>query len=193
MLGAGLLPSGPAAAQALLWPSVGFAPLPSFAWPGPAEDTDGRWTGGYARLSTGYAVASSRHVGSFAGPTLGFEGGRTWQAGPILYGISGGLDYLAGLDGSPTPGYGRLAYGRDFAGTVAVTIGTLLAPDILVYAKTGAVAVHETLRVGPRPGALPFSREDLAVRPVAGVGVAWAVTDRLTLAVEAGVVGAGIR
>ncbi len=193
MLGASLLPAGPAAAQALLWPALGFAPLPSFAWPGPVEDTDSRWTGSYARLSTGYAVASSRHFGSYGGPTLGFEGGRMWQAGPILYGISGGLDYLAGLDGSLTPGYGRLAYAQDFAGTVEMKVGTLLSPDVLVYAKTGAVAVHETLRVGPRPGALPISRQDLAVRPVAGVGVEWAVTDRLTLAVEAGVVGAGIR
>ncbi|RUP17638.1 MAG: hypothetical protein EKK44_28145, partial [Methylobacterium sp.] len=61
------------------------------------------------------------------------------------------------------------------------------------YAKTGALALHQTLRVGPTPGSLPFTRQDIAVRPVAGVGVEWAVTDRLSLAVEAGVVGGGIR
>ncbi|MCJ2087223.1 hypothetical protein MKK88_14690 [Methylobacterium sp. E-005] len=193
VLGACCLTAGPAAAQALLWPSIGFAPLPSFAWPAPVADAAGRWTGSYARLSTGYAVTSARHFGSTSGPTLGFEAGRMWQEGPILYGISGGFDYLAGLDGTLTQGYGRLAYARDFAGAIEVKVGTLLSPDVLVYAKTGAVALHETLRVGPTPATLPFSRQDIAVRPVAGVGVEWAVTDRLSLAVEAGVVGGGIR
>ena len=100
------MPAFPAAAQAFL-SLVGFAPLPSFALD-PVEDA-GRWTGSYASLSTGYAVSTSRHVGSYSGPTLGFEGGRMWQEVPILYGISGGLDYLAGLDGTLTPGFGRLA------------------------------------------------------------------------------------
>ncbi|MCJ2066131.1 hypothetical protein MKK63_26015 [Methylobacterium sp. J-088] len=193
VLGACCLSAGPAAAQALLWPSIGFAPLPSFAWPAPAEDAAGRWTGSYARLSTGYAVTSSRHFGSYSGPTIGFEAGRMWQEGPILYGISGGFDYLAGLDGTLAPGYGHLAYSRDFAGALAVKVGTLLTPDVLVYGKGGALALHESLRVGPTPATLPFSRQDIAVRPVAGVGVEWAVTDRLSLAVEAGVVGGGIR
>jgi len=188
-LGIGLLQASPAAAQALLWPAIGFAPLPSFAWPQPAEDADGRWTGSYARLSTGYAVTTTRHSGSYAGPTLGFEGGRMWQEGSILYGLSGGFDYLAGLDGNLTPAYGRRSYARDFAGTLEVKVGTLLTPDVLLYAKGGGVALRETLRVGPTPSTLPFTRQDIAVRPVAGVGVAWAVTDRLSLAVEAGVVG----
>lgn len=193
LLGGWALAAGPATAQTLLWPSLGFAPLPSFAWPQPDGDAAGRWTGSYARLSTGYAVTSSRHFGSYSGPTLGFEAGRLWQEGPILYGISGGFDYLAGLDGTLTPGYGRLACARDFAGALEVKVGTLLAPDVLIYAKTGAVALHETLRVGPTPGALPFSRQDVSVRPVAGVGVEWAVTDRLSVGVEAGVVGGGLR
>ncbi|MGU3664038.1 outer membrane protein [Methylobacterium sp. A49B] len=192
-LGIGLLQACPAAAQGLLWPGIGFAPLPAFAWPEPAGDAYGRWTGSYARLSTGYAVTTSRRFGSYAGPTLGFEGGRMWQEGPILYGISGGFDYLAGLDGNLTPGFGRLAYARDFAGALEVKVGTLLTPDVLVYAKGGGVALHETLRVGPTPSTLPFTRQDIAVRPVAGVGVEWAVTDRLSLGVEAGVVGGGIR
>ena len=192
-LGFGLLQGSQAGAQALLWPAIGFAPLPAFAWPQTAEDAYGRWTGSYARLSTGYAMTTSRHFGSYSGPTIGFEGGRMWQEGPILYGISGGFDYLAGLDGTLTPGYGRLAYTRDFAGALQVQVGTLLTPDVLVYAKGGAGALHETLRVGPTPSALPFSRQDIAVRPVAGVGVEWAVTDRLTVGVEAGVVGGGLR
>lgn len=192
LLGGCILPAGPATAQALL-PSVGFAPLPSFAWPQPADDDASRWTGSYARLSTGFAVVASRHSGSYAGPTVGFEGGRMWQEGRILYGISGGLDYLAGLDGGLTPGFGRATYASDFAGALQVKVGTLLTPDVLLYAKTGAVAVHEMVRAGPTPVSPPFTRQDIAVRPVAGVGVEWAVTDRLSLAVEAGVVGNGLR
>lgn len=191
--GACCLPAGPTAAQAILWPSLGFAPLPSFAWPQPDGADTVRWTGSYASLSTGYAATSSRRLGGASGPTIGFEAGRTWQAGPILYGISGGFDTLAGGAGGPTPGYGRLAYSRDGAGTLEVKAGTLLAPDVLVYAKAGVGALHETLRIGPTPSTLPIARQDIAVRPVAGVGVAWAVTDRLSLAVEAGVVGNGIR
>ena len=189
-LGLCLLPAFPAAAQAFL-PLVGFAPLPSFALD-PVEDA-GRWTGSYAHLSTGYAVSTSRHFGSYSGPTLGFEGGRMWQEGPILYGISGGLDYLAGLDGNLTPGFGRLAYSRDFAGALEVKVGTLLTPDVLLYAKAGAGAVHDTLRVGPTPFSPPLTREDIAILPNARVGVEWAVTDRLSVAVEAGVVRNGLR
>ncbi|MCJ2138680.1 outer membrane protein [Methylobacterium sp. E-066] len=190
VLGAALLPAGPAAAQVLL-PFTGFTPLPAFAWE-PVADA-GRWTGSYASLSTGYAVTTSRHFGSYSGPTIGFEGGRMWQEGPILYGISGGLDYLAGLDGNLTPGFGRLAYSRDFAGALEVKVGTLLAPDVLLYAKAGAAAVHDTLRVGPTPFSPPLTREDIAILPNARVGVEWAVTDRLSVAVEAGVVRNGLR
>ena len=189
-LGLCLLSAFPAAAQAFL-PLAGFAPLPSFALD-PVEDA-GRWTGSYARLSTGYAVSTSRHFGSYSGPTLGVEGGRMWQEGPILYGISGGLDSLAGLDGTLTPGFGRLAYSRDFAGALEVKVGTLLTPDVLLYAKAGAGAVHDTLRVGPTPFSPPLTRENIAILPNARVGVEWAVTDRLSVAVEAGVVRNGLR
>jgi outer membrane immunogenic protein len=172
--------------------SLGFAPLPSFAWPQAAPDEGSRWTGSYARLSTGFAVSSSKHFGSYGGPTFGFEGGRMWQEGGLLYGIEGGFDYLAAAGGL-TPGRGGFAYSRDLAGAVQVKVGTLLTPDVLLYAKAGAVATHETLRFGATPASLPFSRDDIVVRPDASVGVEWAITDRLSVAVEAGVTGRGIR
>ena len=193
MIAASPLAAGSATAQAMLWPSIGFGPLPSFAWPKPSGDAADRWTGSYARLSTGYAITQARHFGSVSGPTVGFEGGRLWREGQVLFGISGGFDSLVGLGGALTPGYGRVAYARDFAGALEVKVGTLLTPDVLVYAKTGAVAVHETLRVGPTRDTLAVNCQDIAVRPVAAVGVEWAVTDRLSLGVEAGVVGGGIR
>ena len=188
----GALWAGPAAAQGFL-PFVGFSPLPTFAWPRPDGDAESRWTGSYAALSTGFAVSTSKRLGSYAGPTLGFEGGRIWQEGPLLWGIVGGFDALAPVGGNLTPGFGRLAYTRDLAGALHLQVGTLVTPDVLVYAKAGGWAVHETLRVGPSPAAQAFSRTDLAVRPDARVGVEWAVTDRLSVAVEAGVVGGGIR
>ncbi|MFH6783976.1 MULTISPECIES: outer membrane protein [Methylobacterium] len=193
VLGLCALRPDPGAAQGL----VGFGLLPVFAWPrGLAEDgleAGERWSGSYARLSTGFEAVSSRRFGGYAGPTIGFEGGRMWQEGRFVYGIAGGFDYLAATSGGLNPGYGGLAYTRDFAGGVQVKVGALLTPDVLLYARAGAAAVHGTLRAGATPVSAPFSRDDIFVRPDAHVGVEWAVTDRLTLAVEAGVVGGGLR
>jgi outer membrane immunogenic protein len=184
LLGGCILRADPAAAQAP-WPSVGFGPLPAFASAQPNADAESRWAGSYARMSTGFAAVSSRRFGGYAGPTVGFEGGRLWQEGGFVYGVVGGFDYLAA--GGATPGFGRLAYTRDFAGALHVQAGALLTPDVLLYAKAGATAVHEQLRLGPTAISPPIAREGVAVRPDARVGVEWAVTDRLSVAVEAGV------
>jgi outer membrane immunogenic protein len=191
VLGGGILCADLAAAQGAS-ASDSWASLPSFAWPQPAEDERSRWAGSYARMSTGFAVVSSKRFGSYAGPTVGFEGGRMWQDGSIVYGVVGGFDYLAALRGGATPAFGGVAYTRDFSGGVGLKVGTLVTPDVLVYAKAGAVAVHEKLRFGATPSSLPFTREDIVVRPEARVGVEWAVTDRLTVGLEAGVVGPGL-
>ena len=197
-LGVGLLPGlaalrpEPAAAQGL----VGFGLLPVFAWPRAVEDRlgeDSRWAGSYARVSTGFEAVSSRRFGSYAGPTIGFEGGRMLQEGRFVYGIAGGFDYLAATSGGLTPGFGGLSYTRDFAGAVQVKVGTLLTPDVLLYARAGAAAVHGTLRAGATPVSMPFSRDDVVVQPDAHVGVEWAITDRLSVAVEAGVGGYALR
>jgi outer membrane immunogenic protein len=191
VLGGAVLSADLAAAQGL--PFTGFTALPSFAWPQPAGGEDGRWVGSYARLSTGFEVSSSKRFGSSAGPTVGFEGGRMWQEGRLVYGVVGGVDYLAAVGGGATPGFGGLSYSRDFAGALQVKVGALLTPDVLLYAKAGASAVHQKLQVGATPFSLPFAREDVAVRPDARVGVEWAVTDRLSVSVEAGVAGQALR
>lgn len=191
-LGALLCGALPAAAQGVPF-STGFAPLPSFAWPGAAGDGSSRWEGSYASLSTGFEAVSSKRFGGYSGPTVGFEGGRWWQEGRLVYGVSGGFDYLIPTGGIATPGFGRLAYSRDLAGAVHAQVGTLLTPSVLLYGKVGAWAVHETLRAGPTAFAQGFSRDDLAVRPDARVGVEWALTDRLSVAVEAGMVGNRLR
>lgn len=191
-LGALSLGTGPALAQGVPF-SVGFASLPSFAWPGAPGVERGRWEGSYASLSTGYEAVSSKRFGSYSGPTIGFEGGRLWQEGNLVYGLSGGIDYLIPTGGIATPAFGRLAYSRDLAGVVHAQVGTLLTPNVLLYGKVGAWAVHETLRAGPTAVSPAFSRDDLAVRPDARVGVEWALTDRLSVAVEAGVVGNRLR
>jgi outer membrane immunogenic protein len=186
VLGGAVLSADLAAAQGL--PFAGFTALPSFAWPQPGGG-DSRWAGSYARLSTGFEVSSSKRFGSHAGPTVGFEGGRMWQEGRLVYGIVGGFDYLAAIGGGATPGFGGLSLSRDFSGALQVKVGALLTPDVLLYAKAGASAVHEKLRFGATPFSLPFAREDVAVRPDARVGVEWAVTDRLSVSVESGVAG----
>ncbi len=190
MLGVGVIWANLAAAQGTSW-SDGFASLPSFAWPQSGSGEESRWTGSYARMSTGFEVSSSKHFGSYAGPTLGFEGGRMWHDGPFVYGVVGGFNYLDVIGGGATPRFGGLAYSRDLAGALQVKVGALLTPDVLLYAKAGAVAEHEKLRFGATSFSPTFTREDIAVRPDARVGVEWAVTDRLSVAVEAGTAGRG--
>lgn len=192
LLGGSLFPASLAGAQ-VAPPSLGMGTLPYFAWPESAEREASRWEGSFARLSTGFEVSSSKHSGSYAGPTIGFEGGRMWQEGDLVYGVVGGFDYLAAIGGGPTPAFGRYAYSRDFSGAIQFKVGTLVTPDVLVYAKAGAWAVNEKLHFGPTSTSLPFNRQDVVVRPDARVGVEWAVTDRLSVAVEAGVTGPGLR
>jgi opacity protein-like surface antigen len=187
---AGALWADLAAAQGS--PFIGLTSLPSFAWPRAAGEEESRWAGSYARMSTGFEVSSSKRFGSYSGPTVGFEGGRMWQEGRLVYGVVGGFDYLAAIGGGATPGFGGLAYSRDFSGALQVKVGALLTPDVLLYAKAGAVAVHEKWNFGPTSSSLPFTREDMAVRPDARVGVEWAVTDRLSVGLEAGVMGRGL-
>jgi hypothetical protein len=182
-----------ARAQAFL-PFTGFAALPSFAWPQFEPAVDGsRWEGSFARLSTGFQVSSSKRLGTFAGPTVGFEGGKMWRDGQFVYGVVGAFDYVQPLGGYGTPSFGGVAYTRDFAGIVQFKAGALVADNVLVYTKVGAAAINETLRFGATPVSTPFNRSDIAVRPDARVGVEWVVTDKLTVGLEAGVTGAAIR
>jgi outer membrane immunogenic protein len=185
--------AGSAQAQTL-FPFTGFAALPSFAWPRPAATPDAdAWDGTYARMSTGFEVSSSRRFGTFAGPTVGFEGGKFWRDGPFIYGIVGAFDYVQPIGGYGSPRFGSALLTRDFAGAVQFKAGAFVADNVLVYTKVGGIAVNETLRVGATPFAMPFDRTEIAVRPDARVGVEWAVTERLTLGLEAGVRGSAIR
>lgn len=190
-LGLGLAFSPVAQGQAFL--PFGFTSLPSFAWPREAPEGLSTWEGAYGRLSSGFQVSSSRRFGTAAGPTIGFEGGRMWREGDVVFGIVGAVDYLAPYGGYAAPSFGRMTYTRDFAGALQVKAGTFVADNVLLYTKAGFAAVNETLRFGATPISQAFSRENIAVRPDARVGVEWAVTDRLTLGIEAGVTGHGIR
>lgn len=189
----GLALSSTVAAAQVASPFVGAA-LPSFAWPDAARGTDGpRWDGSYARLSSGFQVTSSKRVGTFAGPTIGFEGGKMVREGDVVYGIVGGFDYLSPYAGYGTPRFGSAAYTRDFAGAIQFKAGTLIGDNVLVYAKVGAVAVNETLRFGGSAVSTPFNRSEIAVRPDARAGIEWAVTDHVTLSLEVGKTGPALR
>lgn len=182
-----------AQAQALL-PFTGFASVPSFAWSQPTLDPGGiKWEGSYARISSGFQVTSSRHFGTSAGPTVGLEGGKMWRDGNFVYGVVGALEYAPSFGGYGTPGFGQTTYTRDLAGAFQIKAGVLATPDVLLYTKVGAVAASETWRYGATPFSTPFSRSDIAVRPEARAGVEWAVTDKLTLGLEVGVVGPAMR
>ena len=108
----------------------------------------GLLTRSYARLWTGFEVASSKHFGSYAGPTVGFEGGRMWQEERLVYGVVGGFDYLAAIDGGATPGLGRLAYSRDFSGAVQVKVGALVHPvRLATTGRTAGPSLYHLLEV----------------------------------------------
>lgn len=185
-LGLALLAAPAANAQAFL-PFTGFSTLPSFAWNRPTDFDDTRWEGSYARMSTGYQVTSSKRFGTVSGPTVGFEGGKMWRDGQFVYGVVGAFDYMQPIGGYGTPHFNSVAYTRDFAGAIQFKAGAFVADNVLVYTKLGASAVNGTWRYGATPGSMPFNRSDIAFGPDARVGVEWAVTDRLTLSVEAGV------
>lgn len=191
LLGVALLAAPAAVAQTFL--PLGFGTLPSFAWPR-YEPVDGpAWDGSYARMSAGYQVTSSKRFGTYSGPTVGFEGGKMWRDGQFVYGIVGAFDYMQPIGGYGTPSFGSVAYTRDFAGALQFKAGAFVADNVLVYTKVGAIAANETLRFGATSHSMPFDRSQIAVRPDARVGVEWAVTERLTVGIEAGVTGAPIR
>ena len=116
-----------------------------------------------------------------------------WQDGGFVYGIVGSFDAFTPLGSSAIPRFGGLTYTRDFAGTLQVKAGALLTDNVLLYTKVGGALVNETWRFGTTRATPTFSRSDIALRPDARVGVEWAVTDRITLGIEAGVTGSGLR
>lgn len=187
------LSTGAAQAQAFL-PFTGFAPLPSFAWDQPTLEPGGvRWEGSYARISSGFHVSSSKRLGTNAGPTFGLEVGTMRREGNVVYGIVGALEYMPAVGGYGTPSFGSVAYTRDFAGAFQIKTGVLVTPDVLLYTKLGMSAANETMRFGASPWSVPFTRSDIVLRPEARAGVEWAVTDKVTLGLEVGLVGRAVR
>ena len=182
-----------AQAQAFL-PLSGFGILPSFAWSQPTLSPGGvKWEGSYARISSGFQVTSSKHFGTSAGPVIGLEAGKMWREGDFVYGIAGVLDFAPSFGGYNNPGFNQASYTRDIAGAFQLKAGVFATPDVLLYTSVGMSAANETFRYGATAFSTPFSRSDIAVRPEARAGVQWAVTDKVTLGLEVGVVGPAIR
>jgi opacity protein-like surface antigen len=182
-----------AQAQAFL-PLSGFGILPSFAWSQPTVSPGGvKWEGSYARISSGFQVTSSKHFGTSAGPVIGLEAGKMWRDGDFVYGIAGVLDFAPSFGGYNNPGFNQASYTRDIAGAFQLKAGVFATPDVLLYTSVGMSAANETFRYGATAFSTPFSRSDIAVRPEARAGVQWAVTDKVTLGLEVGVVGPAIR
>lgn len=172
---------------------TGYSPLPFFAWPKYEPLDASPFEGSYARMSAGYQVTSSKGFGTLSGPTIGLEGGKMWREGRFVYGVVGALDYMPVIGGYPTPGIGSGYYSRDFAGGFQLKAGFLAANNVLVYTKLGATAFNETLHFGATNFTAPFNRNAFTVRPDARVGVEWAVSDKVTIGIEAGVTGSPIR
>ncbi|PZR94520.1 MAG: hypothetical protein DI537_07120 [Stutzerimonas stutzeri] len=182
-----------AQAQAFL-PLSGFGILPSFAWSQPTVAPGGvKWEGSYARISSGFQVTSSKHFGTSAGPVIGLEAGKMWRDGDFVYGIAGVLDFAPSFGGYNNPGFNQASYTRDIAGAFQLKAGVFATPDVLLYTSVGMSAANETFRYGATAFSTPFSRSDIAVRPEARAGVAWAVTNNVTLGLEVGVIGPEMR
>lgn len=192
-LGVATLASSGAQAQVAL-PYWGFSALPSFAWTEPTLAPGGvKWDGSYARISSGFQVTSSKRFGTSAGPVIGLEAGKMWRDGDFVYGISGALEFTPSFGGYANPGFNQASYTRDIAGAFQVKAGVFATPDVLLYTSVGMSAANETFRYGATPFSTPFSRSDIAVRPEARAGVAWAVTNNVTLGLEVGVIGPEMR
>lgn len=191
---AALMATGvPAQAQTALSLS-GFGILPSFAWSQPTLSPGGvKWEGSYARISSGFQVTSSKRFGTSAGPVIGLEAGKMWRDGDFVYGISGALEFTPSFGGYANPGFNQASYTRDISGAFQVKAGVFATPDVLLYTSVGMSAANETFRYGATPFSTPFSRSDIAVRPEARAGVAWAVTNNVTLGLEVGVIGPEMR
>lgn len=193
---AALMATGvPAQAQAQAFlPLSGFGILPSFAWSQPTLSPGGvKWEGSYARISSGFQVTSSKRFGTSAGPVIGLEAGKMWRDGDFVYGISGALEFTPSFGGYANPGFNQASYTRDISGAFQVKAGVFATPDVLLYTSVGMSAANETFRYGATPFSTPFSRSDIAVRPEARAGVAWAVTNNVTLGLEVGVIGPEMR
>jgi opacity protein-like surface antigen len=186
-----LLGAGASAQAQTFLPLSGFAPLPSFAWDSPSLSP--KWEGSYARISSGFQVTSGKHIRTSAGPTIGLEAGTMRREGNFVYGIAGAIDYAPAVGGYGYPSFGNAAFTRDIAGAFRVQAGVLVTPDVLLYTSAGLSAANETWRYGATNFSSPFSRSDIAVRPEARAGVLWAVTDKLTIGLEASVIGQQIR
>jgi len=185
--------SAPAQAQAFL-PLSGFGFVPSFAWSEPTVSPGGvKWDGSYARISSGFQVSSSKRFGTSAGPVIGLEAGKMWRDGDFIYGIAGALEFSPAFGGYANPGFNQASYTRDISGAFQLKAGVFATPDVLLYTSVGLAAVNETFRYGATPFFTPFSRSDIALRPEARAGIAWAVTNNVTLGLEVGVVGSAIR
>ena len=183
----GLLTAVPAHAQAIPFT------LPFFAMPNYELGTTSPFEGSYARVSTGFQVTSMKGFGSYSGPTFGVEAGKMWRNGQFVYGFVGAIDYMPAINGYPTANFGSAFYSRDFAGAAQFKAGILATPNVLLYTKLGVSALNETFHYGPTNFTAPFDKKAFNVRPDARVGAEWAVTDKLTIGVEAGVVGPAMR
>ena len=188
---AALLGAGESAQAQAFLPLSGFAPLPSFAWDQPSLSP--KWEGSYAHISSGFQVTSSKHMRTSAGPTIGLEAGKMLREGNFVYGIAGAIDYAPAVGGYGYPSFGNVAYTRDLAGAFRVQAGVLVTPDVMLYTTAGLTAANETWRYGATAFSSPFSRSNIAVRPEARAGVLWAVTDKITIGLEAGIIGQEIR
>jgi outer membrane immunogenic protein len=156
------------------------------AWTASSYD----WTGFYAGINGGFAAGTVAidnttlpdYSFSLKGATAGIDAGRNWQLDRVVLGIEGDLNYtpFSGDDGD-TLGVVDAVKGK-FSGSLRGRIGVGIE-RLLLYATAG-VAVQSFTYTETLNGVVD-TYNPVHLGPVVGVGGEYAVSDQLSLRLEA--------
>ena len=129
-------------------------PLPAKASPPVVSN----WAGLYIGLNAGAAwrnwsfsnpdalgtiptdpIWSDRAISFIGGGQIGYN----WQAGNLVYGVEGDIDWVDGKSSAAIPGGSFLATSNlDWLSTIRGRVGLTLSPQILAYLTGGAAFAH---------------------------------------------------
>ena len=171
----------------------GFSSLPTFAWAERlARSAHGSGTGAFARVSSGFEVTFVQALRDRGRADARLRGRPDVARGrPSLRHRRQPSTQWRRSAGTAVPAFGRtILHARPRRSALQFKLGTLLVrDDVLLYSKLGFGAVHGDVPTSDRHLlSSALTREDIAIRPDARVGAEWAITDRLSVAVEVGVV-----
>jgi outer membrane immunogenic protein len=173
------------------------------------------WTGFYIGINGGYGWGRFNAVNEFGdnlssdtrGGLVGGTAGFNYQWRGLVVGLEGDLDWSGMRQnqtsaisndvflGIPPTSAVSITYKNDILSTLAMRFGVTL-DRTLIFAKGGGVWAHENFNFagsGPALGTISGSNSFDRLGVVAGGGVEYAVTNKLTLKAEYDYIGLGVR